>query len=246
MAEVDTPARAATSPIDIVGLGMKPLDFNPGSTVKVLHMTRHTAASPTEPNHHAHFPAFAGVSGYVAAISMRFGRTDVAELAIELTGLESGSRLVDVGCGPGVAARLAASRGAIVTGVDPSPVMLRVARMDDRSNAITWKEGTAEAMPIADGGSDIVWSLSTVHHWDDVNGGLTEARRVLVPGGRFLVTERRVQPGATGLGSHGWTDAQAETFAGLAEAFLTDVEITSHGVRRGALLAVVGTVAARE
>ena len=59
----------------------------------------------------------------------------------------------------------------------------------------------------------MVWSVATVHHWADVTAGLAEVARVLAPGGRFVVIERRVQPGATGLASHGWTDEQAASFA---------------------------------
>ena len=59
---------------------------------------------------------------------MTIGRDGDARLAAELTELTAGDRLVDVGCGPGAAARFAAGRGARVTGVDPAPVMLDVAR----------------------------------------------------------------------------------------------------------------------
>jgi ubiquinone/menaquinone biosynthesis C-methylase UbiE len=57
-----------------------------------------------------------------------------------------------------------------------------------------------------------------VHHWGDVRAGLAEAFRVLQRGGRFLAMERRVRPGATGLGSHGWTAQQVDAFAGLCRA----------------------------
>ena len=57
---------------------------------------------------------------------------------------------------------------------------------------------------------------------------MAEAHRVLAPGGRLLVAERRVREGATGLASHGWTDAQAASFAAhLTRAGFTDIE-TEH------------------
>src|SRR4051812_5693480 len=93
-------------------------------------------ASATAPNHHANHSGFSGMSGAIAALSMRFGRTGDAELAIRLTSLAAGERLVDIGCGPGVAARLAAGRGAKVAGIDPAGVMLAVARKDDRRQSV--------------------------------------------------------------------------------------------------------------
>ena len=193
------------------------------------------------PNHHAHHRGFSGLVGWIAALSIRSGRTGNAKLAIDLTGLHAGDRVVDIGCGPGVAARLSAEHGAIVTGVDPATVMLRVARRADRARAVTWRRGVAEALPLPDRSQDIAWSLSTVHHWPDLEGGLSEVRRVLTTGGRFLATERRVRDGATGHASHGWTPQQAESFAELcASAGLSDVEVSSHDSERGVLLAVRG------
>jgi ubiquinone/menaquinone biosynthesis C-methylase UbiE len=204
-------------------------------------MTHETNESTTlAPNHHGDHPGFAGITGWIAALTMRTGRTATAELAVRLTGLSPGERVVDIGCGPGVAARLAAQRGASVTGVDPAEVMLRVARRDDRRGEVDWRHGAAEALPLPDRSCDVAWSLSTVHHWPDLDGGLREVRRVLAGGGRFLATERRVKPGAHGLASHGWTDQQAERFAQqCAAAGFGDVEVTRHETKRGTLLAVL-------
>ena len=66
---------------------------------------------------------------------MAFGRKGDARLAVRLSGMESDDVVVDVGCGPGVAVRYAAQLGATVTGVDPAPVMLRVARLLTRRPA---------------------------------------------------------------------------------------------------------------
>jgi ubiquinone/menaquinone biosynthesis C-methylase UbiE len=195
----------------------------------------------TTPNHHALHGSFNELRGFVVATTLLVGRSEDARLACELTGVRPGLHVVDVGCGPGVAVREALRRGARVTGVDPAPVMLRLARPLTHNRQATWLDGAAEALPIGDGDASIVWSLATVHHWHDIERGLAEARRVLTPGGRFLAIERQRQAGATGHASHGWTDDQAQTFAVACEAAgFTEVSVARHQSRRGTLLSVVG------
>jgi len=199
-------------------------------------------ATIVEPNHHAHFPPFGGFSGLVAAIGFLSGRDEAAGLAMELTGLEPGGRLVDIGCGPGIAAVRATDRGAEVVGVDPAAVMLRVARLRwPTKRRIAWRTGAAESLPVADGWANVVWSLATVHHWDDLSGGLAEVRRVLKPGGRFLAAERRIQdPYAEGVASHGWTTQQADTFASMCEAHgFVDATVSEHEITPAVLAVLV-------
>jgi len=191
-------------------------------------------------NHHADHPDFAGVTGLIAGLVMLIGRGRVARLAADLASVSDGVHLVDIGCGPGTAAREAARRGARVTGVDPAAVMLRLARaLSNDRTPITWLAGTAEDLPQPDGSATVVWSLATVHHWKDVTAGLAEARRVLAPGGRFLAIERRARRGATGLASHGWTDQQADRFVAQCRAAgFDDVRVETHTLGRRAVLAV--------
>ena len=189
---------------------------------------------PTVPNHHGGLPGFSGASGLLAGLTMAFGRGDVARLAAELAGVGPGRQVVDVGCGPGTAARLAAERGATVSGVDPAPVMLRLARwLTRRSTTVTWIEGAAASLPLDDASADAVWSIATVHHWPDVTAGLSEVRRVLADGGTFLAIERRTRAGARGLASHGWTDGRAMAFAAACRAAGFDpVSVERHRSRR--------------
>jgi len=193
------------------------------------------------PNHHADHPGFHGVSGLMAALSFRVGREPDADLAVLLTGIGSGDRLVDIGCGPGVAMGRAIAAGTTsVVGVDPARVMLRVGRASSafrrRGADLRFVEGSAEALPIDDAWASVVWALSTVHHWCDIELGLREVHRVLVPDGRMLAIERRVKPGASGHASHGWTDAQADSFAAAcASAGFEDVMVARHQTSRPVL-----------
>jgi SAM-dependent methyltransferase len=191
-------------------------------------------------NHYADHPGFAGVTGLLIGLIMSLAGGAAARLAADVAAVSDDDRVIDVGCGPGTAVREAARRGARVTGVDPAPVMLRLARTltADRP-AITWVDGTAEHLPERDASATVVWSVACVHHWRDVTAGLAEIKRVLAPGGRFLAIERLVQPGATGLSSHGWTTPQAESFAAQCRAAgLVDARVENHTPGRRALVVV--------
>jgi SAM-dependent methyltransferase len=208
--------------------------LNPGSTVKVPERGPHSAAPcPPEipmttshqpatdgrtvlpPNHHAAYPGFAGARGLMMALLFAARGRPNARAVAELAAVRTGDHVVDIGCGPGSAVRVAARRGARATGVDPSPVMLTVARLLTllRRRSIDWRPGAAESIPVADGTATVVWSVHCVHHWDDIDAGLAEVRRVLGPGGRVVAVERQVEPGGVGVASHGWLQEQAEGFA---------------------------------
>jgi SAM-dependent methyltransferase len=127
-----------------------------------------------------------------------------------------------------------------VTGVDPAPVMLRLARTLTRHRpGITWAQGAAEDLRLPNSSATVVWAQATVHHWPDVTAGLGEIHRVLSSGGRFFALERQVLPGAKGLASHGWTDQQAESFADQCRAAgFNDVRTETHTPGRHAVKVV--------
>lgn len=183
------------------------------------------------PNHHRAHPGFSGPSGLLAGVSFLFGRGRSAQLAVERSDLQAGERLVDIGCGPGIAVEHARLRGAEIIGVDPASVMLRIARLRWRARpAVSWRIGTAESLPVDNDWAQVVWSLSTVHHWSDVNAGLSEAQRVLMPAGRLLVLERLIDDtNAVRAASHGWTHEQAESFAEHCSRHgFVDVAVETH------------------
>ena len=71
----------------------------------------------------------------------------------------------------------------------------------------------------------MIWALQSVHHWEDRSQGLTESLRVLAPGGRLLLLERAVVPGARGHAAAGLTQPQAdELVTSVARAGFSGVE----------------------
>ena len=196
------------------------------------------------PNHHAHFPGFAGPAGLLAAASMVPGGAGNARLAERLSELGPGDAVVDIGCGPGTAARRAARLAAAVVGIDPAPVMLRFARCLTWGSAhpVRYAEGSAEVLPLPDSSVTVAWSIASVHHWNDLDAGLREVRRILKSGGRLVAIERLSRPDAKGLASHGWTPEQATAFAHrcLAHGF-TDAKVDQHTSGRRTRVSVTAT-----
>jgi ubiquinone/menaquinone biosynthesis C-methylase UbiE len=197
----------------------------------------------TAPNHHAAYPGFSGITGLIAALSMLVGRSGDAELAVRLSGAGAGDTVIDIGCGPGTAARGAARAGATVTGIDPAPIMLWVARLMTRGSAfVRYVLGSAEALGLPEGSASVVWSIASVHHWSDLDAALVQIRDVLRPGGRLVAIERRTTPGARGHASHGWTDPQAEAFAAACSGQgFSDLRVERHPRARRPVISVTAT-----
>ena len=106
---------------------------------------------------------------------------------LDMAGLSPTDRLLDVGCGTGILARAAAERvpEGTVTGLDQNDGMLSVARRSDA--AVTWRHGSAEALPFPDESFDHVFSQFALMFFADKAAGLREMRRVLRPGGSATI-----------------------------------------------------------
>ena len=109
-----------------------------------------------------------------------------AQSLVDAVGCSPGLSLLDLACGPGIAAPLAANRGAAVTGVDFSAAMVAEARR--RHPSLVFEQGDAETLPFEDQCFDRVVCGFGVHHFPDPVRALMEAHRVLKPGGRLAFT----------------------------------------------------------
>jgi SAM-dependent methyltransferase len=117
------------------------------------------------------------------------GLLPAALTVIEHAAPQAGERVVDVGCGTGNAALLAAGRGAHVTGVDPAQRLLQVARARAAGRCVdaNFTPGDATALPLADGIADLVLSVFGVIFAHDAAAAAAEIARVTAARGRIVL-----------------------------------------------------------
>ncbi len=163
--------------------------------------------------------------------------------------LRAGDRVLDLGSGGGIDVLLSARRvgpTGFVYGVDMTPQMLALARANaEQAGArnVEFREGTIEDLPLPDGAVDVVISNCVINLSVDKPAVLREAYRVLVPGGRFgvsdVVAEDRLSPAQRAeRGDHCGCIAGAlsrsEYLDGLAAAGFVDAAVEfTHEVADG-------------
>ncbi len=109
-----------------------------------------------------------------------------APALLESVDIHDGSKLLDVACGTGHVAAMAALRGADVTAVDFSPNM--IAEGKKRHPSLRFQEADAEALPFPEETFDAVVINQGIQHFPFPVRALSEARRVLRGGGRLAFT----------------------------------------------------------
>ena len=114
----------------------------------------------------------------------------VARAVVDAARPRPGERVLDLACGTGNAALLAAQRGAAVVGVDAAPRLLEVARERARSLDIAaeFREGDLGALPVPDGATDVVLSVFGLIFAGDRARAVEEVSRVAAPGARVFIT----------------------------------------------------------
>jgi ubiquinone/menaquinone biosynthesis C-methylase UbiE len=106
------------------------------------------------------------------------------ELLFDRLDIGDGVRVIDIACGSGFAAHLAAERNAQVAGLDAAEALVSIARV--RTPDGDFRVGDMFDLPFADNSFDVATSFNGI--WKGCDGALGEARRVLVPAGRLGLT----------------------------------------------------------
>ena len=183
----------------------------------------------------------AGIRELARLLELRGQGEDQAAIRsayLDLLQIAPGERVLDVGCGTGVVTRAVARRVAPtgrVVGVDPSPIMLAVAReiaeREGVAEQIEFRVGDARTLPVEDAAFDVVLAITALSHTSDAERAIPELLRAVRPGGRVGIFDidpeswiiahpdraltRRIASAATDVITDGWL---ARRLPGLLEA----------------------------
>lgn len=124
----------------------------------------------------------------------------LAKATLGAVDLMENARVLDIACGTGIMPRLLAERipgrGRIV-GTDLNPAMIEVAQrlMPESQHRVDWFTCDVVGLPFEDREFDFVFCQQGLQFFPDKPSALAEIRRVLVPGGRLVLTcWRKVSP----------------------------------------------------
>jgi len=124
------------------------------------------------------------------------------EIMAEIANLEDGARVLDLGCGYGATARyLARECRSSVVGINVSEKELEVANARalkaGLGDFLMFERGDFHSLKYADESFDVVWSQEAFLHGANKDQIISEAKRVLVPGGTLIFTDLVVTAGTS-------------------------------------------------
>ena len=220
--------RAHTRPSDA---GPPGILHRPGLTVRAS-MSR--AAFDSKDSHLAR-PR--GLLGWIAGQVMVATNRPMNELTSALLDVQPIDHVLEVGFGPGTLIRLLAEKATqgYVAGVDPSDVMVKVARKRNRSfierGLVDLCQGTVSRLPYRNHEFTKACAVNSLQFWPALQDNLREVRRVMKDGGLLVLALRMRDP--TGR------------FMGPIESLVTragfrDVRTEVHSLRRGTATFLLG------
>ncbi|WP_163508115.1 class I SAM-dependent methyltransferase [Fodinicola acaciae] len=151
----------------------------------------------------AQFHRPTGAGGHLAGWIMGRRPSNVARnhWAVRLLDVQPTDRVIEFGCGPGVAIAALAAKASYVVGVDQSPVMIGQAGRRNkaavRAGRARFIQASVQKLSIDDEPFDIALAVNTLGMWPDPVDRLREISRLLRPGGRIAIVSQPRCQGAT-------------------------------------------------
>jgi len=159
-------------------------------SARVLASRREGTGTGTRLGFRAAYDDEASATSYAQHFDPAFGRR-FAERALDALVVVRGGRVLDVACGTGVFARMAAhvvGPSGRVVGIDPAALAVAPARRIDPTSIVDWQQWDDGRLPFDDGSFDVVACQHALHRFPDPDLILEEMRRLLPPGGRLGIT----------------------------------------------------------
>jgi ubiquinone/menaquinone biosynthesis C-methylase UbiE len=132
-----------------------------------------------------------GKLGNLQLKSMNKEHTPVALWGLKHLDIKPDDIILDVGCGGGININRMAKIAKKVYGVDYSIESVKLSREVNQDYVNEGKvevlEGNVESLPFEDDTFDIITAFETVYFWPDIEKSFGEVKRVLKPGGIFLI-----------------------------------------------------------
>jgi len=174
------------------------------------------------------FGAPKGPRGWAAAHLVARLTAEANRWMIDLLEVAAGDRVLDVGCGPGLAVAYGATNASWTVGVDASPTMVRHAgrrnRAAIRRGRVEIHRADATRLPFPDASFTKVCSLNSLQFWSDPEQGLAELHRVLAPGGRVAVVVMARSDDPAGTPAPAWVE---ETLGSMQRAGFAAMQVAS-------------------
>jgi len=193
----------------------------------------------------AQFGQPSGILGEVVGTLMAHAKSnrERAQWTLDLLNISPADRVLEVGCGPGIALAAAtrmAPRGVVV-GIDHSDVMVRQAM---RRNARAVRDGrvrvhlsSAEQLPFFDHPFDKIFAINSVHFWKDPVQSIANLRRLLAPGGVLALT---LQPRSRNATAETTTIIGQELMAKLQRAGFTSCRLELRAIKHVVVACALG------
>ncbi|MDO5832271.1 MAG: class I SAM-dependent methyltransferase [Methanobrevibacter sp.] len=132
-----------------------------------------------------------GKLGNIQLKSMNKEHTPVSLWGLKHLNIKENDIILDVGCGGGMNVKRMAEKAKKVYGVDYSIESVKLSREVNenliRQGVVEIIEGNVQSLPFEDNTFDAVTAFETVYFWPDIEKCFGEVKRVLKPGGIFLI-----------------------------------------------------------
>lgn len=132
-----------------------------------------------------------GKLGKIQLKSMNKEHTPVSLWGLKHLDINPDDIILDVGCGGGINVKRMAEKAKKVYGIDYSIESVNLSRevnyQEIYDGKVEIQKGNVKSLPYDDNTFDIVTAFETVYFWPDIEKCFGEVKRVLKPGGTFLI-----------------------------------------------------------